>query len=162
MLSTLNDEESWRALIGPKSRRLKDIELILRFFAFYFYANQYRSPMKDSLNRYMASNKNLERQSSKTLSELFKQTTECICDCIGQHAFRPKRAVNAAVVDSLMVGIAQRLHRGPIADAAALAKAFGVLMINGDYASAIETGTSQEANVEARLGLAQAAFKKLK
>src|SRR6202035_5587475 len=41
VLRKLNDNKDWRALFGPKSRRLKDMELILRFFAFYFYASKY-------------------------------------------------------------------------------------------------------------------------
>jgi hypothetical protein len=56
VLRELNDNAAWRALFGAKSKRLKDMEMILRFFAFYYHAKHYRSPMKDFLNRYMASN----------------------------------------------------------------------------------------------------------
>jgi hypothetical protein len=55
ILRGLNDDPNWRKLFGNKSRRLKDMEMILRFFAFYYYSRSYRSPMKDFLNRYMAS-----------------------------------------------------------------------------------------------------------
>ena len=34
LLFTLNQNETWRAAFGPESIRLKDIELILRFFTF--------------------------------------------------------------------------------------------------------------------------------
>jgi len=49
----LNDDPGWRKLYGANSKRLKDMELILRFFAFLFYAQKYESPMKGFLNRYM-------------------------------------------------------------------------------------------------------------
>src|SRR5207245_1740711 len=59
VLRTLNDNAAWRELFGIKSRRLKDMEMILRFFSFYYHLQNYRRPMKDFLNRYMASNRNL-------------------------------------------------------------------------------------------------------
>ena len=49
LLSKLNGNSHWRALYGKKSPRLKDLELILRFFALHFYAASYRRPMKDFL-----------------------------------------------------------------------------------------------------------------
>src|ERR1039457_3505323 len=104
VLRTLNDNTAWRTLFGNKSKRLKDMEMILRFFAFYYYSNAYRSPMKDFLNRYMASNRDLARQSEKELTTVFERTTTVIADAIGSRAFRPVRAVNAAVIDSLMTG----------------------------------------------------------
>jgi len=64
----LNETEIWRELFGVKFKRLKDLELILRFFAFLYYENQYRAPMKDFLNRYVATNRNLQRQSEQVLS----------------------------------------------------------------------------------------------
>lgn len=103
VLRGLNENKAWRDLFGVKSKRLKDMELILRFFAFYYYANQYRSPMKDFLNRYMATNRHLQRQAEDELAELFEKTVSVILEGIGPRAFRPIRAVNAAVVDSLVL-----------------------------------------------------------
>ena len=48
VLRNLNDNAAWRKLFGAKSSRLKDMEMILRFFAFYFHSQQYRSPMNHS------------------------------------------------------------------------------------------------------------------
>ena len=75
VLKALNEERAWRNLFGKKSNRLKDMEMILRFFAFYYYAAQYNRPMKDFLNRYMASNRNLERQTEAELQEVFRTTS---------------------------------------------------------------------------------------
>ncbi|MEK7994878.1 MAG: DUF262 domain-containing protein [Planctomycetota bacterium] len=158
VLRTLNEEEAWRALYGRKSKRLKDMELILRFFAFYYYADAYRSPMKDFLNRYMASNQHLQHQREDQLREVFRRTVALISDGIGPGAFRPRRAVNAAVADSVMAGVAKRLARGPISDKAQLKKDYDALLSDKHYRSAVETGTAQEANVKTRLSLAEAAF----
>lgn len=160
VLRELNENADWRELFGAKSKRLKDMELILRFFAFYNYADQYRSPMKDFLNRYMATNRHLQRQSEEELQELFEETVSVIRDAIGPRAFRPRRAVNAAVVDSLMTGVAKRIaEKGEIKNKKQFAEQYDKLMKTRDYLAAVETGTSQEANVEARLRLAQEVFK---
>jgi hypothetical protein len=162
VLHTLNDNGSWRNLFGPKSARLKDIEMILRFFAFYYHRQDYASPMKDFLNRYMAKNKDLKHQDEKELTKLFEETTKAIEEGIGNKAFRPVRAVNAAVIDSLMVGVATRLKEGPIRKPEQLEKHYKTLLETLNYRAAIETGTSQEANVKNRLDLAIDEFASVK
>ncbi|HTS34020.1 MAG TPA: DUF262 domain-containing protein [Candidatus Solibacter sp.] len=158
VLQNLNEDDAWRKLYGKKSRRLKDMEMILRFFAFLYYAGQYRSPMKDFLNRYMATNRHLQKQPEKELCNVFTKTTETILTAIGAKAFRPQRAVNAAVVDSLMTGVAKRVVRGKIKDYAALKRHYDALIQDKVYSGAVETGTAQEANVKARLRQAEEAF----
>jgi Protein of unknown function DUF262 len=163
VLRELNDVDKWRALYGRKSRRLKDMELILRFFAFFYYADKYQSPMKDFLNQYMATNRRLERQSEKELKEIFCQTTSTLCEAIGQRAFRPRRAVNTAVVDSLMTGVATRLvAQGPIQDMHQFKERYENLLKNKVYIAAVESGTSQEESVATRLRLAKQAFAEVK
>ena len=147
VLTGLNKNDDWRKLYGGRSKRLKDMELILRFFAFFFFADNYRPPMKDFLNRYMAGNRQLDRQPAERLRKVFEGTIGLISKAIGVAAFRPKRAVNAAVVDSLMVGVARRLDAGPVIDMEGFKRQWEQLMRDDEYASATETGTSQERNV---------------
>jgi Protein of unknown function DUF262 len=162
VLRDLNEMDSWREMFGRKAKRLKDMEMILRFLAFYYYAHGYRSPMKDFLNRYMASNRDLKRQGEKELVKLFGNTTGAIVENIGTRAFRPVRAVNAAVIDSVMTGVARRLAKGPIKKPNQLVASYDALLKKQDYMSAVETGTSQEANVSTRLRLATEAFASVK
>jgi hypothetical protein len=158
VLRKLNDTNAWRALYGNVSKRLKDMELILRFFALFYFGESYSTNMKDFLNRYMSANRHLKRQSAKELNGIFEATTALILSALGRRAFRPQRAINAAVVDSLMVGIARRLTAGPVKDKQKLRKRFDALKSNKKYITSIETGTSQPANVATRLRLATAAF----
>lgn len=162
VLQDLNEKDAWRQLFGKKSRRLKDMEMILRFFAFLYDARNYRRPMKDFLNRYMAANRNLEKQPQLELQKIFDTTTRTILEGIGHKAFRPKRAINAAVVDSLMTGIAKRLlANGKIKDMDMLKNRFKELMQDSKYMDAVEKGTSQEANVKTRLSSAEEAFSQI-
>ena len=162
VLKILNEEQKWRILYGNKSSRLKDMEMILRFFAFHYSAAAYRRPMKDFLNRYMATNRNLERQTEEKLRKVFCETTSVLESALGRDAFRPKRAVNAAVVDSLMTGVAKRLEHGEIKDFDQFRKQYTSLLSNKKYTDSIETGTSDEVNVQARMSLAAKAFADVK
>lgn len=159
VLQELNNDKAWRSLYGKKSRRLKDMELILRFLAFFYYSHNYKSPMKDFLNKYMATNRNLERQSEHDLKKMFKSTTSTILRGIGEKAFRPKRAVNAAVVDSIMTAVAKRIiNKDAITNLDSMKKQYEALIADKNYMSSVETGTSQESNVEQRMKLAEDAF----
>lgn len=158
VLGKLNDHSPWRELFGQKSSRLKDMELILRFFALFYRAESYRSPMKDFLNRYMAGNRDLKRQSEGELSKIFESATDLLLGTVGHRAFRPVRHVNAAVVDSVLTGVAKRLKKGPVNDHKAFCQNYYDLLKNQNYRDAIETGTSQEANVQKRLQLAEQTF----
>jgi hypothetical protein len=159
VLQELNNDIAWRSLVGPKSKRLKDMEMILRFFAFLYFSKKYEAPMKIFLNRYMATNRELTVQSEKSLKEIFALTTQTILDGIGVKAFRPKRPVNAAVVDSLMTGLAKRLivHK-PLTDIGSLKAQYETLIADSVYLDATETGTSQPANITTRLTKAELAF----
>lgn len=161
LLSKLNINPDWRALYGNKSARLKDLELVLRFFALHFHSGSYRRPMKDFLNRYMASNKALEVQSEPELRSLFESTTSTIHKYIGQRAFRLKNAVNAAVLDAVMVGVAARLTAGPVAQPEQLAVAYKALLLDQAFLNATARATADEESVKTRLRLSREAFAKV-
>lgn len=56
-LREMNRIEVWRKIYGKESMRLKDQELILRFFAFLDGKHKYKRPLKGFLNDYMDENK---------------------------------------------------------------------------------------------------------
>jgi hypothetical protein len=73
-------------------------------------------------------------------------------------AFRLVRALNAAVFDSAMVGLARRLADGGPIDKAHIRPAYDKLLADPDYRQACERSTADEENVKRRLGKAIAAF----
>ncbi|MDL1859977.1 DUF262 domain-containing protein [Betaproteobacteria bacterium PRO7] len=161
LLSTLNANASWRTLYGKKSSRLKDLELILRFFALYYHAKSYRRPMKEFLNRYMASNVELQRTGEAELRPLFESTVDAVHKLIGPRAFRLKSAINAAVADSVMVGVARRLAAGPISNPASVMAAYSALLGDAAYLKATARSTADEEFVRLRLERAVEAFAKV-
>lgn len=158
VLKRLNEEDLWRNLYGKKSSRLRDMEMILRFFAFYYHADHYAKPMKDFLNRYMASNRNLTWQTEAELQSVFRETISVLAESLGPHAFRPEGTLNASVVDSLMTSVARRLKHGRIKDLDELKARHALLLSNSEYIMAIKTATSDETSVETRMRLAKEAF----
>jgi len=159
LLRVLNEDANWRAVYGKPSERLKDQEMILRFYAMLYYGEQYRRPMKVFLNRYMATNRNFERQREDDLRTVFSQAIAMIRTAKGDRVFRIASAVNAAVVDSVMTGVAKRLlARGKIEDAEALAQAYDELLQDPQYRDAVTSSTADEESVATRLRKAKDAF----
>jgi hypothetical protein len=163
LLRELNDHGSWRKLYGKKSNRLKDQELILRFLALYHDGDHYQESMKDFLNKFMGKNRDLRSISAAKLRPLFHETCDVILQSIGSRAFRLERVVNAAVLDSVMVGVARRLHSGaPVLSLDDIAAKYDQLLRDKEYLSAVVKSTADVANVEKRLKLAVRGFLKVR
>ena len=159
LIKELNDYPEWRSIYGNQSSRLKDQEFILRFFAMYFYRDNYKRPLKGFLNTYMARNRNFQITDKETLTEIFKVTVNFVNDVLGKNAFRPFRAINASIYDSIMVGIAEmhsRQSRFP--EKKAFLEKYYKLLRNEEYKIATTAGTSDEPVVEKRMKLAINAF----
>jgi len=163
LLRELNDHSSWRKLYGNKSKRLKDQELILRFFALYFAGDQYQESMKELLNRFMAKHRDLRHVPGAKFREIFSETCDAILRFSGPSAFRLERVVNAAVLDSVLVGMATRLQSGePITSREDVTEKYKRLIKDKDYLGAVVKSTADAANVEKRIRLAIRAFSKVR
>lgn len=157
-LHSLNDNVEWRAIYGPKSKRLKDIELILRFMAFYEKGSDYKSPMKHFLNDYMKEKRNLSDAKLKVLGDIFFQMTSFVTESLGNRTFRPDRSLNTAVFDSVATAIAHRLAAGYKPDAAATVNAYSSLLLNVRFTEGYIRSTADEDNVKKRMEEAKNAF----
>lgn len=161
LLAELNGTPLWRSIYGPPSKRLKDQELILRFFALYYNLDNYERPMKEFLNDYMGKNKKLALQSKENLQNLFVKTINFISESLGREAFRPERALNAAAYDGIMVGLARKMTNTILNDRKTFKTKYRELIANPDFFNACKTATSDESNVISRIDLATRAFSDL-
>lgn len=110
MLENLNEDTHWRKIIGKETedKRLRDIEWILRFFAFYEGdIREYRAPMKEYLNKFMREYRNLDDPKLKNLETIFKETCKLILVNLGEKPFHYPARLNLSVMDSVMVSIAK-------------------------------------------------------
>jgi hypothetical protein len=157
-INSLNEHPEWRALYGQASKRFKDQELILRVLALFERSDRYERPVKGFLNKYLEDNRVRRLSGEDSLWQAFTSAATVIHEAIGARAFRPVRALNAAVLDSLMVGVMRRTASGVVIDTDAVADAYQDLLANPEYQQGITSSTAAEDSVQARLRLATAAF----
>ena len=159
-IESLNENPDWRKIVGKPSLRLKDQEMILRFMAMLHKGNEYSSPMEEFLNVFTQTNRNPNDAWMRDTADLFAQTVKAFADSMGKSAFRVigGRAVNAAVFDSMSVGLATRIRASGLPGDAAIREVHGDLISDEAYFDAITQGTSQERSVERRLKIAKAKF----
>lgn len=157
-LKDLNTYPAWRQVFGPVSPRLKDHELILRFFAFREFRSEYTRPMSEFLNKAAARLRTANTERLGGLGAQFKQATDYFVAAIGEKPFRIARTINVAVFDSCMVGLVERLLRAPPPDHTRLRNAYARLMQEPAYLEAVTRSTADDAFVARRMTLAINAF----
>jgi len=143
----------WRALVGTKrpDPRQRDAELILRFFALLDYGG-YKKPLKDFMSKSM---KRLNREAENNPEQIvgtFKGTCARVLEALGERPFHITSALNTAVFDSMMVGIAKR----PGASPQTIRKMREALLANVDYKKAVRDATTDPDVLERRMNMVQA------
>jgi len=149
-LYKINEDANWRILIGQNypDRRLRDIELILRFYSLFENLDNYQPSMREFLSNYQK-----EKVKSKPDADLFARTTKTIIENIGEKAFRVKRSVNKSVCDAVMVSIAQILSSGK--ELKNIGEKHAKLIQDEDFIKYVTSGTSTETHVNGRVTLAR-------
>ncbi|HNI02831.1 MAG TPA: DUF262 domain-containing protein [Chitinophagales bacterium] len=118
VLFEINKNKNWRNVLGQKEEdeRQKDIELILRIFAFADLENisDYSGHLKGFLSKYMAKIQYKEPDKSQSAEyekyvefinskkDIFLSTCEKVIKVLGEKPFRPKGRLNLAILDSFM------------------------------------------------------------
>lgn len=156
LLQGLDENKAWREVYGRLSARMKDQELILRFFALLFDGDKYARQMKGFLNTFMGANRYLKHVPESKLRAAFEPTIAIIMEALGRKAFRPERALNAAVFDAVMFAVAELLRVHPNTSPDTIKKRYLSLLNDPDFSAATKAGTSDEANVLLRMKRARA------
>lgn len=151
-LEHLNRYENWRKLLGKPQpdRRMKDIEMIVRFFALYFEHKKYRKPMTDFLTSFMRENADLPEDKKAKWEQIFTQTIDAIFRELGKQAFRVTGVINVAAFDSISVTVAKR---GPMKISNLRANMTN-LFKDKKYLEAISSATTDADRVQRRIELA--------
>lgn len=156
------NNEIWRKLIGGEHNdRLKEEELILRYFSLLYHRNTYQKPMKEFLNKHMSLNRNLVINSGKDLRKVFIASTSFIYEALGKNAFRIQRGVHSAIFDAIMIGVTERILKKGKPDIEKFKIAYNKLLENKDFKRYYISGTSDENSVESRINYAIEKFMSL-
>lgn len=168
LLIELSGEPDYMFLMGLEGpdKRMKDVEYVLRFGAFYHstYLN-YKPSMARFLNEEMKSFQNINPDEGAKLRKAFKKSSSLVRSLLGEHAFRryyrgsedkpdgrwePKK-FNASLYDIMMWSFSNRDKNQVMANLDAIREALIVLMTtDSEFIEAIELSTSSKKMVMRR------------
>ncbi len=156
----LNEDGKWRAIFGEKRQaRLKDQELVLRALAMIELRAEYYTPMRDFLNDFASERGKVSPARLKGLEGIFRESISLVLDAIGKGAFRPSRALNAAVFEAVIVGIAARVESSDrVIDLQKIKNGYDRLLTNQTFMNACTSATATYESVRTRQRLAIEAF----
>ena len=159
-IKELNGNDDWRKIVGARSLRLKDQELILRFMAFLYEGQHYTRTMSEFLDVFAHTNRNPDDAWIRSISNLFEGTVKAFSQAKGRDSFRLNvgRAVNAAVFDSMSVGLAKRIETTGVPEDGIVREVHDRLIADTKYLKFVTQGTSDDASVASRLEMATNAF----
>src|SRR5204862_4091150 len=75
LLKKLNTNNNWRKIVGTptEDKRMRDVELILRFLALFYNVENYNKPMKMFLHKFMLTNRRAPVKTSKGIAAKRKE-----------------------------------------------------------------------------------------
>lgn len=171
LIKELAKEKLFKELLGMKGpdRRMRDVEFVLRFCAFYRNGYQnYKPSMKKFLNREMEQNRKLDNMQIEELRSAFKAAVKHINSLLKENAFKrfyrgdkkkvhgywEKKRLNASLFDILMDSMARIDSNRLYAHLDAIREAFLDLMTgNEEFIDAIELSTSATQAIRKRFTL---------
>ena len=106
LLEELNRNTSWREILGREERdkRLRDVELVLRFFAMRHGWEKYEKPMNAFLNNFMSEKQSLPKDDLDNARGLFERTCDDVVRQLGQKPFHIRgNTLNPGLLDVVMV-----------------------------------------------------------
>jgi hypothetical protein len=160
LLKKLAQNEDFISLVGhePPRDRMRNVELVLRFAAFYHSTYlHYKPPILRFLNNEMIQRRNIDEQKAEEFTNAFKNTVAINKSLLGNHAFKrfyagsdkapngywePQR-FNASLYDILMYSFAKEDRNKVYQNLDSIREALICLMTEDqDFVDAIELGTS--------------------
>lgn len=159
LLFRLNDNPSWRRIFGTKSKRLKDVELILRFAAFKGKLSAYERPMKKFLTDFMTENRNMLVGEQEKLQKEWEVLLLKIDSALGNRPFRPSgRALNVAFYDCFCAVLSQKLDSKTSITDDEIRSVYTALRADTDFMKLISSGTAADDSVKKRFETVRIAF----
>jgi len=166
LLKKLAEDPDFRSLLPFDNKRMLDVELVLRFAAFYHRSyNNYKAPIKNFLNREMEDNRDINLNKSNELKSALKNSITIIRSLLGDNAFKrfhsgdEKRAngyweeskINISLYDILMWSFANKDKNQIMRNLDSIREGLIDLMTRDkDFIDAIEKATSKKDAVKTR------------
>jgi len=158
LIGSLSTNSFWKELYGKDDKRLRDHELILRFFALNFAFQEYRGNMKDFLNEFMLNNRILDSLNGHKLDLIFNRTIELIYKNVGPKAFKLNKIFNTAFFDVIMLTISWE-HNNLDTDIIATWHKF--LMEDQEFRDLLQARTTNRESIYSRIEYARSILRNI-
>ncbi len=151
LLHELNADPRWRVLLGKPGpdTRMRDVELILRFFALRHAAGQYEKPMKDFLSRYMRRHAHAPTEQIDRYRTEFLAVLEAVSDLLVERPFHVYAGFNSSAFDSVFCAFARHLDAIPDE----VGERYEKLAESSEFEDLVKGGTTDVEQVRGRLAL---------
>lgn len=157
-LVELAADENWKKIYAAENSRLKSEELVLRFLTLNENYQNYKRGFKGFLNDFMEKYQNPTEEKLADFRNLFLRTIKVVYDNVGENAFRLVKNLNAAVYDSVMVGLSYRLNNPKSIVGDKFKEKYYALLEDAEYRKFVESNTASEASLKGRISKAIKAF----
>jgi Protein of unknown function DUF262 len=153
LLEQLTSDPAWWKLLGQTEldKRSRDLELLLRVIALAERVEQYQKPMKTFLNNYMRDNRYMPADRIAAVRDSMEHLFKKVYAGLGAKPFHIRRRLNLAVMDSVMVAMADQLAP----DGEESERRFARLIENETFLNAVSKSTSDEKVVTQRFAIAR-------
>ena len=152
LLLTLNQLPEWRTIVGrpDPDKRMRDVELILRFFSLRFALDSYEKPMKDFMSRYMRQHAQADPEQLEGYRDTFARTVASVHEHLGERPFHLRAGLNASVYDCVFCAFSRNLDSIP----ADIDERYKQLIGSEEFEDLVRSGTTDVAQVRKRMTLA--------
>lgn len=161
------------ALTGKSANTMKDVELVLRFFAYREMDEntKYADSYTEYLNGYMEDNREVSEARAAKMTEIFETTVDLIYDVLGPGtAFRKPlnpsspvdsrfaaSSINGSIFESQMIALSHFVEAGGVSTEDLRTRLLSVFA-NSEYMTAVLQGTAKRPKVLARSKLLKVAL----
>jgi hypothetical protein len=159
LLAQLNSNPDWRELYGPPSLRLRDQELVLRVLAFYMRQNEYSSPLKQFLNKFLSDHRSLSDFPRDEIEKLFTTACHALSDADARTSVRRAgQRINVAFLEAVIVGYMRMIAAGRNLKSEQIKTALTSLTSDEEMARTTAAATTTNESVRTRFTKAERAF----
>lgn len=160
LILELSEDETFQKVrnVQDIDKRMRDCELILRFFAFHFHLPEYRGKLSRFLDNYLEQGCHFDQAALERHRELFKRVIEDVSYVFEERAFRRwtfengwENAVNRAIYDVIMLSFASLPSETIRQKKTAIAQALREVCQDPEFDEAITSSTKNKDRIQTRL-----------
>ena len=166
LIKSLAEQPRWVTVLSKTrlDKRMRDDELIIRFFAVHDEYINYTAPLRTFLNDYTKKMRGLGQEEQQRLTTLFEDTVDKVIEVFDDHAFRIygandwERQINRALFDAVMLVFSYIPKADLVSSRDRIEATLKNLFKNEDFAQSIGRSTADRSSFFTRISLFSEGF----